>query len=268
MGVLFVRRVNQRYNLEVNPVVLLQQDFSLAQFALYLISQKSSLSPSLSSSPRSTTDWQSEIDRLWTQDCSFFLHNEPNSRHRDSKRDLVLLTGATGFLGKHVLMELLLSSQSIQSSTNDLNEHYVCLVRCKEESDGVTRVLNALKEAMCPPNPISKIEEYLSSTSPRVRILRGDTNKELFGLPRDEFESLSGRLKAVYHIASNTNTLLKYDSLRASNVLSTVTAMRLAYMAGELWLELPSSFKTDIQYHFVLIDRSSISSYINNWSVW
>jgi len=261
-GVLFIRRVNQRYNLEVSTVVLLQNDFSISRFASYLISFQTAPSLSPLTPSKSVSEWQVEIDRLWNEDCSFFSR-EVDTPHLNTKRNVVFLTGATGFLGKHVLMELLSALSTVEDHQNI---EYVCLVRCKDDSDGKARLLSALKEAMSPLNTSDDhwFDSSLSSL-PRIRILRGDSEKEHFGLPGDEYYSLIERLKAVYHIASNTNTLLDYDSLRASNVLSTVTAMKLAYYAGRSRITLWDYQQPTKPVEYI---RCSISPCLDGWGAW
>lgn len=102
----------------------------------------------------------------------------------------ILLTGATGFVGTYLLQELLHSTEATIH----------CLIR----------------------DP-SKI----NNTSPRVISYISDLTKPYLGLKKDEYESLSGSIDAIYHCAAYVNHILGYTVLRSANVLATKTLIDL-----------------------------------------
>ena len=218
-GVLFVRRVNQRYDTNIPPITLLQRDFTVSAFASYLIDNAVNAAPVIS-------DWCAEVDAVWAEHCSFLLDREKDKSGELEQKtyqegDTYFLTGVTGFLGKHVLMELLLADWL-------KDKKFLCLVRGKDEADGKARVRAALLEAMSPPHPASYVDDLLA----RVTVIVGDGEKKFFGLSEEGFATLCTEVIAVYHVASNTNTLLDYHALKPSNVLGAVEAMRVAHVAG------------------------------------
>lgn len=213
-GVLFMRRVNQRYDTNIPPVTLLQRDFSLSEFARYLVDN-------VPDDRKVISDWPAEVEEVWRDHCTFLHGDKEERKEQEHQGSMIFITGATGFLGKHVLMELLSSS-----ALND--KQFLCLVRGKDEAEGRRRIQQALLEAMCPPRSSVEVDQLLA----RVDIAVGSGEKRYFGLPEERFNSLCADVHSVYHIASNTNTLLDYHALKASNVLSTVEAMRVASAAG------------------------------------
>ena len=124
---------------------------------------------------------------------------------RDKQGNCVLLTGATGFLGCHVLAELLKSNKASK---------IFCIVRGKDEQDSLNRVLQVLRKHKI-------LGEVESSLKGKVRVLCGDLTKERFGLEQTEFEELECKVCFVFHCAANVNHLLSYDYLRRANVLPT-----------------------------------------------
>ena len=77
-------------------------------------------------------------------------------------------------------------------------------------------------------HPASYVDDLLA----RVTVIVGDGEKKFFGLSEEGFATLCTEVIAVYHVASNTNTLLDYHALKPSNVLGAVEAMRVAHVAG------------------------------------
>lgn len=121
----------------------------------------------------------------------------------------VLLTGATGFLGAHLLAELLRRTAA---------EVY-CLVRAESPAVGRARLLANLDRAgiELPPQALA-----------RVVALPGDMSRPRLGLPEPVYEDLCERLDAIYHNGVVMNFVLTYDWLMPPHVTSTVEVLRLA----------------------------------------
>ncbi|MFG2822195.1 amino acid adenylation domain-containing protein [Kitasatospora sp. NPDC048365] len=120
----------------------------------------------------------------------------------------LLLTGATGFCGAHLLHTLL--------ATTDARIH--CLVRAADPEHALERLRSAH-------------QHYLQRdlhASDRVVPLVGDLAEPLLGLPRAVFEDLAGRLDTVHHLGGQVNFLYPYRQLRAANVGGTREIVRLA----------------------------------------
>ncbi|MFI9797550.1 thioester reductase domain-containing protein [Streptomyces sp. NPDC052302] len=121
----------------------------------------------------------------------------------------VLLTGATGFLGSHMLLDLLRHSDA----------HVYCLVRAADEEAALARLGEALKGYALP---------WSSEVRRRVTVLPGDIREPRLGLPDDLWDRLAGELDSVVSVAAAVDFLRGYPSLRASNVLGALTLAELA----------------------------------------
>ena len=111
----------------------------------------------------------------------------------------VLLTGATGFVGRFFVRELL-------RQNDRLIVH--CLVRAESAEHGFERLRDALEQA--------EIWEEVSEE--RLRVVPGDISKERFGLSESAFDGLCQRIDAVYHVAANVSLVLPYADIREANV--------------------------------------------------
>ncbi|MFE8949574.1 thioester reductase domain-containing protein, partial [Streptomyces sp. NPDC007856] len=121
----------------------------------------------------------------------------------------ILLTGATGFLGSHMLLDLLRHSDA----------HVHCLVRAADEEAAVARLGEALKSYRLP---------WSSEVRRRVTVLPGDIRRPRLGLSDELWHTLAHELDSVVGVAAAVDFLRGYQSLRASNVLGALTLAELA----------------------------------------
>ncbi|MFD8392956.1 thioester reductase domain-containing protein [Streptomyces sp. NPDC059680] len=121
----------------------------------------------------------------------------------------ILLTGATGFLGSHMLLDLLRHSDA----------HVHCLVRAADEEAAVARLGAALKSYRLP---------WSSEVRRRVTVLPGDIRRPRLGLSDELWHTLAHELDGVVGVAAAVDFLRGYQSLRASNVLGALTLAELA----------------------------------------
>ncbi|QQQ79924.1 amino acid adenylation domain-containing protein [Saccharothrix sp. 6-C] len=121
----------------------------------------------------------------------------------------VLLTGATGFLGAHLLGELL--------SRTDAEVH--CLVRAETPAVALARVRANLRRAH-----LDVPEERLARVVPVV----GDMSQPLLGLAQRDFDALAESMDAIYHNGAVMNFVLTYQWMMPPHVGSTVDVLRLA----------------------------------------
>jgi amino acid adenylation domain-containing protein/thioester reductase-like protein len=119
----------------------------------------------------------------------------------------ILLTGATGFFGVHLLRELL--------ACTGARVH--CLVRAHDADHGLDRIAQAAERY-----------ELGSLALDRVIALPGDLAKPDLGLPRGTFDELARRIDVIHHAGALVNFIYPYSELRAPNVTATRELIRLA----------------------------------------
>ncbi len=130
---------------------------------------------------------------------------ERGPRTRDARH--VLLTGATGFLGAHLLRTLL--------DETEATVH--CLVR-----PGATEAMERVRRNL------AAYELWSDADAARVRVVHGDLRRPRLGLDAHELHELAGEIDAIVHAAADVNWVHGYESLREANVLGTRELLRLA----------------------------------------
>ena len=119
----------------------------------------------------------------------------------------VLLTGATGFVGAHLVRAL--------AAETDADIH--CLVR---PHLGDTR--KRLREHL------ARYGVWSEALESRLHVVEGDLTFPRFGLSAHAFEQLASGVDAICHAAADVNWVASYSALRPANVLGTVEVLRLA----------------------------------------
>ncbi|KAF2716559.1 linear gramicidin synthetase subunit C [Polychaeton citri CBS 116435] len=131
--------------------------------------------------------------------------------------ETVFLTGATGFLGAFLLVDLLQSTAA----------HIICLVRCNEPSGedvpgGIARIRKNLID----------LGLWRDSIMERVEILPGNLSRKRLGLTPDTFSELASRVQVIIHAAATVNLVYPYAALRNANVGGTQEILRLGALGG------------------------------------
>lgn len=132
----------------------------------------------------------------------------------------ILLTGATGFLGSHLLATLL--------SLPDTVVH--CLVRVANESPyqsppevtDQTAAINRIHQALAAHKLPSR------GFGDRIHAVPGDLTRPRLGLTSDRFRDLAATCDAIYHNGASVSVMREYTSLRAVNVYGTREMVRMA----------------------------------------
>ena len=150
----------------------------------------------------------SQIKHSFTDDAKLDASITPITEIvSDEIPQTVLLTGATGFLGAHLLHDLLrLSTARV----------YV-LVR----ASGLTNARRRLDETAA---------QYGLSCfeSGRVLLVLGDIGKPKLGLGEGDHVRIVSDVDAIYHCAAEVNHLFEYEQLRACNVGGTIEILKMA----------------------------------------
>ncbi len=115
----------------------------------------------------------------------------------------VLLTGATGFLGAHILKEL-----------TERNVKTICLVRNSERF-------------------LSQLEYYFDDIDiSNVTVIKGNIENTHLGLSADVYNSLASQVDAVFHVAANVHHAGDYLELKKTNVEGTQNVIDFAKAAN------------------------------------
>ena len=136
-----------------------------------------------------------------------------------TRKSVVFLTGATGFLGSQILRQLLaLASVS----------KVIVLVRARDASAGFERIVAACTTARW----------WSPALASRIEVWPGDLARPRLGVSMDQWARLEGTcvdeseaVTAIIHNGAVVNWSSSCERLRATNVLSTVQILKLA-LAG------------------------------------
>lgn len=121
----------------------------------------------------------------------------------------VLLTGATGFVGVHLLAQLL--------ATGTAMVH--CPVRCDSAVAGLARLRQISERYQTP---------IAARDWRRVRVYVADLPEAYLGLGAADYSALAGCVEVIYHCASAVNFIMPYAYLRRDNVLGLEQIIRFA----------------------------------------
>ncbi|OKJ43565.1 non-ribosomal peptide synthetase [Streptomyces sp. CB01580] len=124
-----------------------------------------------------------------------------------------LLTGATGFVGTHLLARLLRSTEA----------EVVCAVRGQSPEEALARVHAALEAAGLALPP----EEHH-----RVTALPADLSLPQLGMTEDQWSELGSTVDAIVHNGAAVSVVRDYTALRPANTESTRCLLRLAAPRG------------------------------------
>ena len=136
---------------------------------------------------------------------------------------MIFLTGATGFLGRHLLGRLLLYGT---------NEEIALLVRPgrRNGTDLEVRVKSLLREIF---SDRPDKEEIIRAAFSRIKIIPGDLSLENFGLGESEFSELSRSTTRIFHSAASTSLGAALKEARHINVGGTEQILHFANLGAD-----------------------------------
>ena len=136
-------------------------------------------------------------------DINELIKHNSNMLHNNEVK-YVLLTGATGFLGSHILRELL-----------KRKVHVICLVRNEEKLKGILRYY------------FPKEHMYF-----RYKVRIGDIKQPKFGLSDEDYQLLVNKVDMVIHTAANVSHAGHYSEFERTNVIGTQNVIDFCMQAG------------------------------------
>ena len=122
------------------------------------------------------------------------------------RQEHFLLTGSTGFLGSHLLAEML-STGSARVS---------CIVRAPDNNTAWNRIKNALQTW----------DLWEDSFDSRFDAFCGDVCKPFLGLSTNEYLHLARQVDTVYHSAAAVSFIAPFAELEEANVSGTIEILR------------------------------------------
>ncbi len=179
----------KKHNIDI-PIGLLGTKSTIRGIVGWLEEQKGKISDGVSANYFNedvaiTTEWKDLFDTSRTI---------PEPEQGD-----VFITGATGFLGSHLLKELLKNSK----------RNIYVLTRSPDNDAAQKKISQAcLKYGI----------NLTSKDWARLIPVLGDMEKRQLGLDEGDWDSLSTKITDIYHCAATVNMVDSYEALKASNV--------------------------------------------------
>lgn len=127
----------------------------------------------------------------------------------------VLLTGATGFLGRYLLLELLKQLELVDG-------RLICLVRGKSDADACRRLSKTFD---C--GDLKLLRDFEELAAGRLEVVAGDKNEINLGLDRVAWQRLADTVDVIVDPAAAVNAL-PYAELFGPNVAGTGELIRIA----------------------------------------
>ncbi len=127
----------------------------------------------------------------------------------------VLITGATGFLGRFLCLEWL---QRLADSGGTV----VCVVRAGDAAQARQRIEAALA------TDAELLNRFRNLADGHLEVLDGDIGEPDLGLDGSTWQRLAGSVDLIVHPAAHVNHLLPYRQLFGPNVVGTAEVIRLA----------------------------------------
>lgn len=128
----------------------------------------------------------------------------------------VLLTGATGFLGRYLALEWLQRMALVDGKV-------ICLVRAKSDEDARARLDNTFDSG----DP-KLLAHYQELAAKHLEVLAGDKGEADLGLDRATWQRLADTVDVIVDPAALVNHVLPYSQLFGPNALGTAELIRLA----------------------------------------
>ncbi|HIZ08681.1 MAG TPA: thioester reductase domain-containing protein [Candidatus Eubacterium avistercoris] len=137
----------------------------------------------------------------------------------------IFLTGATGFLGAHLIRSFIEQYPSDGLSIT-------CLVRADSEEAAMERIIRNMQHYHC----------WDDSYKPFIHGITGDLSKPDLGIAPDIYSRLCEEIDVIYHNGAVLNFVYPYEFLKATNVNGTIETLRLACRGKAKYYNYVSSY--------------------------
>ncbi len=176
----------------------------------------------------------------------------------------VLLTGATGFLGRYLVLELLEQMEQVDGTL-------VCLVRGKSDEDARRRL-----ERTFDSGDADLLRHFQELAADRLQVVAGDKGEADLGLDAHTWQRLADNVDLIIDSAAFVNGVLPYSELFGPNVVGTAELIRFALSTklkpfafvstSDVGRQIePSLFVEDADIREISATRSVDGSYANGY---
>ena len=178
----------------------------------------------------------------------------------------VLLTGATGFLGRYLALEWL-------ERMGVVGGKLICLVRAKDSAAARER----LDKTFDGGDP-ELLRHYRELAAEHLEVVAGDKGEPNLGLDQQNWQRLADTVDLIVDPAALVNHVLPYSQLFGPNVVGTAELIRVALTTKRKpfayvstigvceGIEPPSAFTEDADIRVISPTRSIDDSYANGYS--
>ncbi|MCQ9635665.1 amino acid adenylation domain-containing protein [Chryseobacterium sp. WG14] len=135
----------------------------------------------------------------------------------------IFLTGVTGFVGSHLLEELIFKNP---------NATIYCLVRAENEKLGLERIKSTFLKFK-----LVWIAEY----EDKIKIILGDLTKPNLGVEENIYRELAKDMQVIYHMGSDVSYVQPYEHIKKPNVDGMANILHLAVNDKTKFLIISSS---------------------------
>ncbi|MDV3124946.1 carboxylic acid reductase [Mycobacterium sp. 21AC1] len=188
----------------------------------------------------------------------------PSLPHAASEVRTVLLTGATGFLGRYLALEWLERMDLVDGKV-------ICLVRAKSDEEARAR-LDATFDSADP----KLLSHYQTLAADHLEVIAGDKGEADLGLDPQTWQRLADTVDLIVDPAALVNHVLPYSQLFGPNALGTAELIRIAlttkikpfvYVStiGVGWGIEPGRFVEDADIRAISATRQIDDSYANGY---
>ncbi|MGE5473425.1 MAG: thioester reductase domain-containing protein [Ignavibacteriales bacterium] len=157
----------------------------------------------------------------------------------------LLLIGATGYLGSHILNELLTSTRS----------NIYCLVRAKTNNNARERLKDTLKFYFG--------NTHASVIDKRVFTVNGDITLEYLGLEQDEYIQLQNKIDATIHAGALVSYYGDYSNFEEINIRGTEKVVKFCQENNKPLL-YTSTMGISGQYLVATKDKNKLKVFTEN----
>jgi hypothetical protein len=212
----FVAHLHNVYNIRI-PITSVMADVSLTQLGTKVDDARGFIDTSITPS-----NFHDEVDQVWHQ-----LQADINTRFGTSDRQTlgdiktkineavtsngefhILFTGATGFLGTHLLQSLLFWDEDLSLRLDSLPSstivHVHCLVRASNDDDAMKRIVQS-QEIMW---------DRTRHRVDQIHAIAADITLPTFGLDIKRYSSLIPSINLIVHNAAIVSSLAPYSVLK------------------------------------------------------